>query len=192
MGPRLGPHVGWLIGLIALPAVVIAQAFKHVDHPHWTSEYDHYFKKSAKHYFGTGFDWRWFKAQAITESGLEARARSKGGALGLMQILPATFAEIRAENPHFGSAREPKWNIAAGIYYDRTLYRKFPKAPEQDRLYLALASYNAGFGKIRKAYRKALREAQGPKRWPDVARYAPGRTRHYVRRIHRLMRLDLG
>ncbi|MCK5784786.1 MAG: hypothetical protein KAH06_10080, partial [Desulfobacterales bacterium] len=37
-------------------------------------KYDGYFSKYSKRYFGPGFDWRYFKAQAIAESRLKANA----------------------------------------------------------------------------------------------------------------------
>ena len=55
-------------------------------------DYDRLFRKYTKHYFGPHFDWRWFKAQGIAESGLRPNAHSSAGAKGIMQILPATAA----------------------------------------------------------------------------------------------------
>ena len=182
----------WLV-LVSVPAVVLAQAVKHVDHSHWPKKYDRHFKKYSKHYFGVGFNWRWFKAQAIAESGLEPKAKSATGARGVMQILPSTYAEIKKNNPHFKRIDSPKWSIAAGIYYDRQLFRRWTKYIGGDeRLRFALASYNAGFGAVRKAYRKALKAKKNAQSWPQVEPYAPGQTRHYVRRIHRLMRKGEG
>jgi len=178
----------WLFCLVLIPTLVLAHSLEHVDHKHWTREYDGLFRKYAKHYFGAGYDWRWFKAQGIAESGLQKDANSRAGAIGLMQILPSTFEEIRSKNPHFTAIEEPKWNIAAGIYYDRQLYRRWVEhVPPSERLSFAFGSYNAGFGNIRKAYRKALREGVEVQRWSELEHMVPGQTRHYVRRIHRLM-----
>ncbi|MDH3559685.1 MAG: transglycosylase SLT domain-containing protein [Gammaproteobacteria bacterium] len=91
----------------------------------WPDGYDVHFKKYAKHYFGPNFDWRWFKAQAVAESGLKPNAKSKSGARGIMQILPSTFSEIQKKNPHLKDMDSPRWNIAAGIYYDRLLYKRW-------------------------------------------------------------------
>ncbi len=174
--------------LVMVPILVLAKAVEHVDQVRWTNKYDHYFNKYAKHYFGVGFDWRWFKAQSIAESTLQPDARSNLGAVGLMQIMPATYKEIRKANPHFKGIKEPKWNIAAGIYYDRKLYRRWTKYIKgKDRLAFAFGSYNAGFGNVRKAYRKAKEKEKDVQAWKQVAPYAPGQTRHYVRRIRRLM-----
>lgn len=178
-----------LLGLLCIvPLLAIAAVTGGVEHKRWPDTYDSYFKKYAKHYFGPLVDWRWFKAQGIAESGLDPKARSSAGAKGIMQILPSTYAEIKAKNPHFTSLEQPRWNIAAGIYYDRMLYRKWQQGiPTEDRLSFAFASYNAGYGNVRKAYRRA-EEALGELReWAQVAPFVPGQTRHYVRRIARLM-----
>lgn len=159
-----------------------------IDHPvhsdKWTNKYDRHFKKYSKRYFGPLFDWHWFKAQAIAESGLDNDAKSHVGAFGLMQIMPATFGDISKQNPHFSEPDSPKWNIAAGIYYDRTLYRKFKLTAEQDKLYMTFASYNAGYGRILDASKRTGSEE---KIWEEIKPYLPSETRGYVRRIRKLM-----
>jgi membrane-bound lytic murein transglycosylase F len=190
MRPRPGwPHGLWLL---LAPAIAAAAAMSSVDHETWTTKYDGQFRKYSKHYFGPALDWRWFKAQAITESTLRPNARNPSGATGLMQILPSTFEEIRRKNPHFKSLKDPRWNIAAGIYYDRQLYKRWSeKVPDRkERLRYAFASYNAGFGRVHKAYRKAAAGAAAP-RWRDLAPLTPKETRLYVKKLHRLMRQDI-
>lgn len=178
--------------LLLMLLFFIGSVFAFNDYPvhsnKWTDEYDRHFRKYSKRYFGPLFDWQWFKAQAIAESGLNADAQSIDGAIGLMQLLPSTFKEITDTNPHFAEVKSPRWNIAAGIYYDRTLYRKFPKTPEQDRLYLALASYNAGYGRI---LRIAKRLDTDSPSWEEVKANIPGETRAYVSRIRRLMGIEI-
>lgn len=187
MKMRISRAWPWLL-LLLIPAIAMATLTKHVKHPHWTNKYDQHFRKYSKHYFGPHWDWHWFKAQGIAESGLKPNARNKSsGALGIMQILPSTYREIQTKNKHFRNIRDPRWNIAAGIYYDRQMYLKWKQlVSSEERLNFAFASYNAGYGKVRKAYRKVgynKKDAQ----WKEVARYAPLQTRHYLRRIHRLM-----
>lgn len=179
--------------LLLLPALAVAGVIKHVEDKHWTDKYDHYFKKYTKHYFGPHFNWHWFKAQAIAESGLDPDAKSHAGAVGIMQIMPATYKEIKESNPHFTDIRSAKWNIAAGIYYDRQLYRRWRKQhplTSNEQISFALASYNAGFGTIRSAFRKAKKKSDKITRWKQVAPFAPGETRGYVKRIRRLMKTD--
>lgn len=184
---RSGWWPGWLL---LAPALVLARALPlpQVDDDSWSSRYDGHFRKYAKRYFGPGVDWRWFKAQAIVESRLKPKARSPGGAVGLMQILPSTFAEIREENPHFRHIRDPRWNIAAGIYYDRQLEREWlDRVGPDEALNFAFASYNAGPGRVRRAYKKAVKSNKQASEWQQVAPHAPSLTRRYVRRIHKLM-----
>lgn len=155
-----------------------------VESGHWPTQYDGYFRKYSKRYFGPHFDWRWFKAQAIAESNLRPDAVSPVGAKGLMQIMPATYLDIKKANPHFLDLTEPRWNIAAGIYYDRMLYRKWQKRiSEHERLMLAFASYNAGLGNILRAYKRSPPPVTS---WEDIAPRAPSETRGYVKRIRKL------
>jgi len=174
--------------LLLVPALALAAGFKGVDHEHWTTRYDHYFRKYAKHYFGPVFDWRWFKAQGIAESGLDPKARSKAGAVGIMQIMPGTFEYIRKKNPSILSIEDPKWNIAAGIFYDRHLYDKWEGEPldGMDRLFFTFGAYNAGHYRVRRAYNK-LRKQGKPATWQQVDDLLPAETRRYVARIRKLM-----
>ncbi len=172
--------------LLTLNSQTVNASF--IDHPvhsgKWTDKYDRHFKKYSKRYFGPLFDWHWFKAQSIAESGLAHDAESHVGARGLMQIMPATFDEINKKNPHFSKLEASKWNIAAGIYYNRTLYRKFKKTAAQDKLYMMFASYNAGYGRILNASK--LTESE-EKVWSEIKVYLPRETRGYVKRIRSLM-----
>jgi membrane-bound lytic murein transglycosylase MltF len=181
-------HKWWLILLLPLltgvwSASVMAEDMD-VDSEYWTIEYDAIFQKYTKRYFGPFFDWRWFKSQAIAESRLNPDVTSERGAKGLMQLLPSTFEEIKELNPHFVEIDTPRWNIAAGIYYDRYLYRKWDVPSGKERLFYAFASYNAGYARLlRTMKRHDLNESN----WDDVQRRLPGETRHYVKTIRGLM-----
>ena len=184
-----GRASNWLLAAM-LPALALAGIREHVDGSHWSSEFDPLFRKYTKHYFGAHFDWRWFKAQGIAESGLDPDARSPAGARGIMQILPSTYREIRTRNPFLADIEDPRWNIAAGIFYDRQLYRKWKQnqeIPVTQRLEFAFGSYNAGYRSVLRAYRKAEDRHGEVKRWEQVAPFAPAETRRYVLRIRELM-----
>jgi len=155
-------------------------------------KFDPYFSKYAKRFFGPAFDWRMFKAQAVAESRLKPEARSHVGAAGIMQIMPRTFEEIVEKNPTIkGSRMQPRWNIAAGIYYDRQLWNLWKaKRPLQDRVRFMFGSYNAGRGNILKAQKKAKQQGFNPNLWPSIERTLPevtGRrskeTLGYVKKI---------
>lgn len=179
-----------LIWQLCCPGAVFAfERYNHV------TKYDAYFRKYSKHYFGPGFDWRYFKSQAIAESNLNPEAKSHVGAKGIMQIMPSTFEEIKYKNSDIkGSALQPKWNIAAGIYYDRSIWRLWKaKRPFMDRLAFMFGSYNAGKGNILKAQKLAQKKGLNPNHWASIERTLPGvtgknshETIGYVNRINQV------
>ena len=79
------------------------------------------------------------RALIQVESNYEARARSRKGAMGLMQLMPSTAREYKVRNPF-----DPKTNIEAGIKHLKSLIDRF------DGVELALAAYNAGEGAVAK------------------------------------------
>jgi len=133
-------------------------------------KFDPYFSKYSKRFFGPGFDWRFFKAQAIAESRLEADAKSKVGAVGIMQIMPKTYKEIQKKNPMIkGSNLQPRWNISAGIYYNRQMWNAWKKKHTlQDKIDFMFGSYNAGRGNIIKAQTNAKSQGLNPHQWKSV------------------------
>lgn len=137
------------------------------------NKYDDTFRKYSKRYFGPGYDWKVFKAQSIAESGLSPDAISYVGARGLMQLMPTTFAEIQSANPEFESIDDPEWNIAAGIYYDRSLYRAWKEIVDDHKLDFTFGSYNAGRGTIMKAQLKAKDKLLDHTTWPNIVLVAP-------------------
>lgn len=152
----------------------------------WHDVYDKHFQKYTTRFFGPSFNWRWFKAQAIAESSLNNDAASPSGAIGVMQILPSTYHDIQQAQSYFGDLEDAQWNIAGGIFYNRMLFRKWKDLPEADRLYLAFASYNAGYQRIVRAVTRARRHG-AVRRWEQIKAYVPAETRAYVERIRQLM-----
>ena len=173
---------------VLLLAALSAQAAEQmtdppVNSPRWTREYDESFQKYSKHFFGPFFDWRWFKAQAIVESSLDPGAVSPAGAVGVMQLKPSTFNEIRRTNPELRKIRHAPWNIAAAIHYDHYLYDReaWSGLGREERLQFAFAAYNAGPTGALRAFN---RTPPSVKSWAQVAPNAPPETRQYVARIN--------
>jgi soluble lytic murein transglycosylase-like protein len=85
------------------------------------------------------------RAVIRVESGWNPRAVSRKGAMGLMQLMPATAAEYGVADPF-----DPDENIRAGVAYLRRLVDRF-----DGKMELALAAYNAGPGAVEK-YRRTV------------------------------------
>jgi hypothetical protein len=82
----------------------------------------------------------WIRVVMQVESGAKQRARSLKGAMGLMQIMPRTWTELRARYGLGADPYDPRDNILAGAAYIRELYDRYG-APG------FLAAYNAGPGR---------------------------------------------
>jgi membrane-bound lytic murein transglycosylase MltF len=138
------------------------------------SKYDEIFRKYTKRFFGPGFDWQYFKAQAMAESDLVPTARSRVGATGLMQLMPATYNEIKAKKPELGAIDDPEFNIAAGIMHSRGLWVSLKEHEnEAERFRFMFASYNAGQGTIRRAKTVAKANQLDPTTWQSIESVAP-------------------
>ena len=167
-----------------------AQAVREREAARRQDEYDDAFRTYTKRFFGPAHDWRLFKAQGMAESDLIPTAKSRVGARGIMQLMPATFAQIRKARPEFRSIEDPRWNIAAGIMHDRYLWTLYPRLPDDERHRFKFAAYNAGEGTIRRAQGVAQARELDASRWahiesvaPTVQRWRYRETLGYVRRI---------
>lgn len=120
------------------------------------TRYDASIQKWSKLYLPT-VDWRVMKAQFIQESELNPRARNPSGAQGLAQIMPRTWAEIQRELRTKGSASDSDLCARFGCYYMNKMLCGWSEdgRTAEDRIKLAQASYNAGYGNILKAQKVA-------------------------------------
>ena len=122
------------------------------------SPYDNLVRKYAEQY---GFDWRLIVAQMYQESRFDPDATSHVGAEGLMQIMPETAEDIGAQN-----LDDPADSIRAGIKYLAILRDQFENDMLlEDRTWFSLASYNAGFGRVKHARQLAAEMGLDANRW---------------------------
>jgi soluble lytic murein transglycosylase-like protein len=95
-------------------------------------------------------DYELLQALIATESGFDAGAVSPKGAVGLMQIMPATAQRYGLtgdlKQPVEKKLADPRTNVRVGSRYLRDLLKMFP-----GQLELALAAYNAGEGAVQRA-----------------------------------------
>ena len=161
-----------------------------VDDPSYHTHYDPLFRKYSRRWFGAAFDWRWWKAQGIAESDLIADAESWAGAKGVMQIMPATFAEVSRRLADEGIAitdrSNPGHSIAGGIWYDAWLWGLWSDSirPHRHRLAFTFAAYNGGIGRVQRGQERCP-ELCGS--WAALHPHLPEETHHYVLKIFRLM-----
>lgn len=118
------------------------------------TQFDGYFESASKRYLQS--DWRYLKAQSCQESKIRPSARSPVGAYGFMQFMPGTWRDMQKQLKVPPLLRaSAKDQIDAGAFYMGQLTASWgAKRTAEDRLKLALASYNAGIGNLLKAQKK--------------------------------------
>jgi membrane-bound lytic murein transglycosylase MltF len=108
-------------------------------------------------------DYLLMAAQGYQESQLNQSARSKVGAIGVMQVMPATGRDLAV-----GDISQVEPNIHAGVKYFRFMMDEFFKDEPMDDLnkgLMTLASYNAGPGRMRQLRREAQQRGLNPNVW---------------------------
>lgn len=143
------------------------------------------FKKYGARY---GFDPLMLAAQGYQESTLDQNAKSHVGAIGIMQVMPATGAELAV-----GDIRIAEANVHAGTkYMDKLMTQYFKDAnfSDTDRALFAFASYNAGPGRISSMRKEAAKRGLDPDKWFNnvelvTAEKVGIETTTYVRNIYK-------
>lgn len=108
-------------------------------------------------------DYLLMAAQGYQESGLNQAVKSPVGAIGVMQLMPATGAEQKV-----GDIAQVDPNIHAGVKYMRFMrdqYFKGEPMTDLDKGLFTLASYNAGPGRVRQLRREAAARGLNPNVW---------------------------
>jgi membrane-bound lytic murein transglycosylase MltF len=127
-------------------------------------------------------------AQGYQESRLDPSARSRAGAVGVMQVMPKTARELGV-----GNVRELEPNIHAGVKYIRFMvdrYYEHEPMSALDKGLFAFAAYNAGPARVQQLRDEAARRGLDPNRWFNhVERVAADRigreTVGYVANIYK-------
>jgi membrane-bound lytic murein transglycosylase MltF len=143
------------------------------------------FRKYSEKY---DVDFLLMAAQGYQESRLDQNVKSQVGAVGVMQIMPATGKELKV-----GDITKLEPNIHAGVKYMRFMIDQyFAKEPmtDLDKGLFTFASYNAGPGRVRQLRREAEKRGLNPNVWfNNVERIASERigreTVTYVSNIYK-------
>ena len=160
--------------LLVLAVAAAALAYVHTAKPAWYArllyplKYEHIVTSHARNY---RLEPELLAAVIYQESRFDARARSRSGAIGLMQLLPGTAQGIADRTGgsrfHVDDLYDPELNVRYGSWYLRHLLDKY------DDEATALAAYNAGQTNVDR-----WRAEGSPVRFAE--------TRHYVRRVQEL------
>ncbi len=147
--------------------------------------------KIIKHYADRyEFDWLIIAAQAYQESRFDQSKRSPAGAIGVMQLLPATAADKAVGIRNINKLEN---NIHAGIKYLHWLRKTYfsdPAIAPIDQVLFSFAAYNAGPGNMERARKRARRLGFDPNRWfghVEIGMYraVSGEPAAYVRNIYK-------
>ena len=107
----------------AMPAPSLAQTSV-IERPAAGSAYTRAVAEAAQRF---GIPERWIWAVMRVESGGRVRAVSPKGAMGLMQIMPATWADLRARHGLGANPFDPRDNILAGAAYLREMHDRYAR-----------------------------------------------------------------
>jgi len=129
-------------------------------------EFQYLFEQASEKY---AIDWRILAAISYQESHWNKSAVSPTGVKGLMMLTQATANQLKVKD-----RTKPKDSIFGGALYLKQRIKKIPKRiQEPDRTWLALASYNIGFGHLEDARIITQKLGKNPDKWIDVKQALP-------------------
>ncbi len=136
------------------------------------------------------FDWLMIAAQGYQESKLDQSMRSHAGAVGIMQVMPATASD---KNVNIDNIEKAEQNVHAGVKYLRFVRERYFSDVELDpvdRILFSFAAYNAGPANIARARKKAAKMGFDSNQWFNHVEVAAAKTISrepviYVRNIYK-------
>ncbi|MEI7974190.1 MAG: transglycosylase SLT domain-containing protein [Bdellovibrio sp.] len=129
-------------------------------------QFEKSFKSVAKN---QGLPWQLLAAVAFQESQLQSDAKSFTGVQGLMQLTQATASFVGISD-----RLNPEQSLQGGAKYLKFLLDQQPRELHpRDRLLLALAAYNVGFGHLKDAQALAVERGKNPFSWREVKSVLP-------------------
>lgn len=129
-------------------------------------KYEKHFKEAAKKY---DMDWRLLAAVGYQESHWRPHAKSPTGVRGIMMLTLNTASDMGVTN-----RLDAKQSIYGGARYLSKLVRRMPEQIlEPDRTWMALASYNVGYGHLEDARKITEHMKKDPNKWIDVREHLP-------------------
>jgi membrane-bound lytic murein transglycosylase MltF len=135
-----------------------------------------------------GMDYLLMMAEGFQESGLNQQAKSSVGAVGVMQLMPATGAEMKV-----GNIQEMDPNIHAGVKYFHTMVEKYYGSEPMDevnKVLFTFAAYNCGPGRVKQLRAEAAQNGLNPNVWINNAEFIAAdrvgaETVNYVSNIYK-------
>lgn len=118
------------------------------------------------------------KFLAVIESGLNPKAKSRVGAMGLWQFMPYTGREYKLNvSPYVDDRMDPEMSTEAAMKYLKALHKRY------NDWELAMAAYNCGPGNVN----KAIRRSGGKRKFWEIYKYLPRETRSYIPQFQAIM-----
>lgn len=164
-----------------LPQYEIKTFLKHIKTrlPYYRKEFQQAEEK-------TRIPWVLLASMSYQESKWNRKAISPTGVRGIMMLTRSTAADLGIQN-----RLDPKKSIAGGARYLSRLYKRLPDTIQTpDRMFLALASYNIGYGHVKDARLLGRRLGKDPNRWEDIKDVLPllSKKKYYQDLPHRYAR----